>query len=227
MNFIRKQVAQLIAEWKTALGNKPFRLKILLIPGLFLIYSAITQRIGNYVEARPGVHLEDTLLSFFPSYDFSAHIFLLLYTSLFLLIITHLHKPHTILRIVEMHFAVAVIRQICILMVALEPPTGMIVLRDLFLENTVYPHDAPLTKDLFFSGHVASIWIYFLCAKNTLLKAYLFLATFFMGFMILSMRVHYTYDVYGAMFFTTIIYFAPARIRAYYRERQYARELET
>lgn len=227
MSAIQNRLAHIISAWKNAFSNKTFRLKILLAPGLFLAYSAITQGIGNYVEARQGIHLEDKLLTFFPSVDFSAHIFLLLYTSLFALIITHLRKPFTILRVIEMHFFVAVVRQLCILMVALEPPAGMIVLRDLFLENTVYPHNAPLTKDLFFSGHVASIWIYFLCAKNSWLKAYLFIATFTMGFMILSMRVHYTYDVFGAMLITTIIYFLPARIRAYYlRDKAYAREFK-
>ncbi|MCB9047756.1 MAG: hypothetical protein H6550_16595, partial [Chitinophagales bacterium] len=105
-------------------------------------------------------------------------------------------------------------------LIALEPPAGIIVLRDLFLENTVYPHDAPLTKDLFFSGHVASIWIYFLCAQRKFLKVYFVAATLCMAFMLLSMRVHYSYDVYGAIFFTTLIYFAPSRIRQYYTARQ-------
>jgi hypothetical protein len=36
-----------------------------------------------------------------------------------------------------------------------------------------------------------------------------------MSFMILSMRVHYSYDVYGAIFFTTIIYFAPVWTKQY------------
>jgi hypothetical protein len=60
---------------------------------------------------------------------------------------------------------------------------------------------------LFFSGHVASIWIYFLCAQVKPLKYYLGFASLFMAFMVLCMHVHYTYDVYGAFFFTTIIYF--------------------
>jgi xanthine/uracil permease len=115
-----------------------------------------------------------------------------------------------------MHFLVAVVRQACILLVALEPPAGIIVLRDVFLENTVYPHNSPLTKDLFFSGHVASLWIYFLCAQRKYLKIYLGFATILVSFMVLSMRIHYTYDVYGAVFFTTIIYFLPSRFHIYY-----------
>jgi hypothetical protein len=198
-----------INAWRSEMKNRIFRLKLLLIPGLFLLYSAVTQHIGNYIEMRRGILLEDKFLTLFPSYDFSTPVFLLLYSSLFLLVITHLNQPKVILRIIEMHFCVAIVRQVCILLVALEPPAGMIVLRDLFLENTVYPHNSPLTKDLFFSGHVASIWIYFLCATKKFLKLYLGLATLLMSFMILCMRVHYTYDVYGAVFFTTIIYYAP------------------
>jgi len=208
-------INNIISEWKSALKEKSFTWKLLLTPGLFFIYSAVTQKLGNYVEMRKGVQLEDNLLQLFPSYDFSAPIFILLYSSLALVVLTHLHRPKVILRIIEMHFLVAVVRQICILAVALDPPTGIIVLRDLFLENTVYPRHSPLTKDLFFSGHVASVWLYFLCAERKYIKTYLGFATIIMSFMILCMRVHYTYDVYGALFFTTIIYFAPMRIRAY------------
>lgn len=205
-----------INEWIYEFQNKSFRLKLLIVPGLFLIYSAITQQLGNYIETRKGVQLEDKLLYLFPSYDFSTFIFILLYTSLFALILSHLHKPKTIMRLIEMHFLVAVVRQACILLIALEPPTGIIVLRDVFLENTVYPHNTPLTKDLFFSGHVASIWIYFLCAQQKHLKAYMCIATFIMSFMVLSMRIHYTYDVYGALFFTTLLYFVPSKVKPYY-----------
>lgn len=206
----------MVNAWEDDLSDRSFRLKLLIVPGLFVVYSSITQHIGNYVEMRQGVRLEDPLLNIFPSFDFSTAVFLLLYLSLFSIILTHLNKPRVVLRVIEMHFAVAIVRQICILMVALEPPAGIIVLRDLFLENTVYPHNTPLTKDLFFSGHVASIWIYFLCAQKKYLKVYLGMATVMMSFMILSMRVHYTYDVYGAVLFTTVIYFAPSWVRTYY-----------
>lgn len=208
----------LINEWRTNLLDKTFRWKLLIVPGLFFIYSAITQHLSNYIESRKGVRLNDKLLTFLPSYDFSTFIFILLYSSLLVLIITHLHKPKVILRLIEMHFLVAVVRQICILIIALEPPAGIIVLRDVFLENTVYPHNTPLTKDLFFSGHVASVWIYFLCAQHRYLKTSFFIGTLVMSFMILSMRVHYTYDVLGALFFTTIIYFAPTRAKPYFNK---------
>jgi hypothetical protein len=210
---LRNYLTSIVDEWKSALKNSSFRYKLVLAPGLFFVYSALTQHLGNYVEMRKGVQLEDQLLTFFPTIDFSAYVFILLYTSLLAIILTHLDKPKVIVRVLEMHLMVAVVRQACILLVALEPPAGLIVLRDVFLENTVYPHHTPMTKDLFFSGHVASIWIYFLCAEKKFLKRYLGIGTAMMSFMVLSMRIHYTYDVYAAIFFTTIIYFMPAWFR--------------
>jgi len=204
---------RLSSAWRDAWTDKLFRFKLLLVPGIFFIYSSLTQHLGNYVQARNGVRLNDALLYLFPSIDFSAPIFLLLYSSLFIILLTHLSNPRVVLRVLEMHLLVAIVRQACILMVALEPPSGIIVLHDMFLENTVYPHNSPLTKDLFFSGHVASIWIYFLCAVKKHIKLYLGIASLLMCFMVLCMRIHYTYDVYGAFFFTTLIYFTPAWIR--------------
>jgi hypothetical protein len=215
LSFLKNHINLSIKEWKSALSDRNFLLKLLITPGFFLVYSSITQKLGNYVEMRKGILLDDKLLEIIPSFDFSISIFILLYSSLSIVILTHLHKPKIILRIIEMHFLVAIVRQICILCVALEPPTGIIVLRDVFLENTVYPRNSPLTKDLFFSGHVASIWLYSLCSENKMIKYYLGFATLLMSFMILSMKVHYSYDVYGAFFFTTIIYFLPTWVKSY------------
>ena len=213
MQNIKSYFLTVLSAWKEMLTDRAFRIRLFLVPGIFIIYSAVTQHLGNYIEMRKGVQLSDKFLYFFPSIDFSTQIFLLLYTSLIATLLLHLHKPKVIFKVLEMHFAVAVVRQMCILLIALEPPAGIIVLRDLFLENTVYPHNTPMTKDLFFSGHVASIWIYFLCAEKKYLKGFLLTATIAMSFMILCMRVHYTYDVYGAILFTSLIYFVPIWIK--------------
>ncbi len=219
---IKSYINFIIQQWRYAFKDSMFALKMLLTPGLFILYSAVTQHLGTYVEMRKGVVLEDKLLYLLPSYDFSFYVFILLYTSLTLAVITHLDKPKVILRIIEMHFLVAVIRQICILLIALEPPAGLIVLRDIFLENTVYPRHTPLTKDLFFSGHVASIWLYFLCTDRKYVRYFLLFATFIMSFMILSMRVHYTYDVYGALLITFLLYKAPLWIKNYIFDGRFA-----
>lgn len=210
----RQRVIYLFNEWKLAFSDKAFTRKVIFAHLFFILYSSLTQGFGSYVQARKGIHLKDQFLNLFPTFDFSLPIFLLLYGSIVTFIIVHIDKPRVIWRLFEMQLLVAVIRQVCILMVALEPPHGIIVLRDVFLENTFYPHNTPLTKDLFFSGHAASIWIYFLCAEKKYFKVAMFVSTFIMSYMILCMRIHYSYDVYGAIAITSIIYFAPSFIRS-------------
>lgn len=219
MKKIAFHTNSILSAWKEAFADKLFTAKIVLAPGLFLLYSAVTQNLGTYVEMRKGIQLEDKLLYWLPSFDFSVPVFIVLYSSLSLIILTHLDKPRVILRVIEMHFLVAVIRQLCILLIALDPPAGLIVLRDVFLENTVYPRHSPLTKDLFFSGHVASVWLYFLCAERKYIKYIMIGSTLMMSFMILSMRVHYTYDVYGALLITTLIYKFPVWAKSNLAER--------
>jgi hypothetical protein len=211
---MKMKFATIIDAWSLELQNRTFQLKLLLIPVVVYIYSAATKHMGNYIETRKGTRLEDKLLQLFPSIDFTIPVFILLYVSLFAVVLSLLAKPKMILRIIEMHLCIAVIRQVCIFIIALEPPSGIIVLHDLFLENSVYP-DAPLTKDLFFSGHVASVWLYFLVAEKRYLKIGLAFATGLMSFMILCMRIHYTYDVYGALFFTSAIFYMPVLVRMF------------
>ena len=203
---LRLKLIQLIREWQSALRDKTFAWKLFLTPGLFFIYSAVTQKLGNYVEMRKGIQLEDNLLNFFPSYDFSAPVFILLYSSLALVVITHIHRPKVILRIIEMHFLVAVVRQICILGIALDPPTGIIVLRDLFLENTVYPRHSPLTKDLFFSGHAATMFLFYFFMNNKVLKYTFLVAAIAVSVGVVVQHVHYSYDVIAAPIFAYIAY---------------------
>lgn len=214
MKTIQTYTIGIWLAWKEAFSDRRFALKFFLAPGLFFLYSALTQNLGNFVEARKGIRLEDPLLYWLPSHDYSVLVFAVLYGSLSLLVLTHLNQPRVIWRVIEMHFLVAIVRQVCILLVALEPPAGLIVLRDVFLENTVYPRHSPLTKDLFFSGHVASVYLYFLCARIKQIRWVLLGSIALMTFMILSMRVHYTYDVYGAFLFTFLIYKIPDWYRA-------------
>ena len=68
-------MSRVMPAWREALADRWFTLKLLLTPGLFFIYSAVTQHLGNYIESRPGVRLDDKILTLLPSIDFSAPVF--------------------------------------------------------------------------------------------------------------------------------------------------------
>ena len=88
------------------------------------------------------------------------------------------------------------IRFICILLIPLNSPENHIVLYDPFIESMLCAQ--PLTKDLFYSGHFASIFLLFILLKK---EIFLFLSIF-VGFLLLVQHIHYVYDFLGAVFFS-------------------------
>jgi hypothetical protein len=67
INLLQIQInaQHIFAAWKTALSDRTFAFKILATPGLFFLYSAVTQPLGTYIQHRKGVQLDDKFLYFF------------------------------------------------------------------------------------------------------------------------------------------------------------------
>ena len=85
----------------------------------------------------------------------------------------------------------------------LEPPIGMIVLKDtvsnFFMNSNTGSY---IVKDLFFSGHVSAVVLFFLISENKLVKTKLLVLAFAIGTLILLQHVHYVMDVVAAPFFS-------------------------
>ena len=98
-------------------------------------------------------------------------------------------------------------RTISIYLVPLEPPIGMILLKDpvtiIFMST---PSGGYIVKDLFFSGHVSTVVLFFIVAVNRNVKALLLLLAFLIGTFILVQHVHYTIDVVAAPFFSFLAF---------------------
>jgi membrane-associated phospholipid phosphatase len=58
-----------------------------------------------------------------------------------------------------------------------------------------------MTKDLFFSGHTATVFLLFLNSQTKLWKNVFLTLTILVGFCVLIQHVHYTVDVIAAPFF--------------------------
>ena len=80
----------------------------------------------------------------------------------------------------------------------LDVPRGLINLQDpvVFMLGT----GQPITKDLFFSGHTATMSILFLTARNKILKRILFVGIILIVIMIFLQKAHYTLDLLAAPF---------------------------
>ncbi|MDH3251922.1 MAG: sphingomyelin synthase family protein, partial [Ignavibacteria bacterium] len=102
------------------------------------------------------------------------------------------------------------IRMCAMYVLPLDPPEGMIILRDPVVE--VFGPGAVLTRDLFFSGHTGTLFILFLTARMTALRLLFGIATLTVAVLLLWQHVHYTVDVLAAPFFTLPAFLLAQRI---------------
>lgn len=159
----------------------------------------------NYIENRPGAILSDPVLSLFNPIDLTWIIFGLIYISLIAAIISFARNPEKLLFAIQLYTLMVTVRIIAMYLLPLEPPETMIILKDPFVE--FFGTGQTLTKDLFFSGHTATLLIIFIIEENKLLKSLFLICTVLVAISVILQHVHYTIDVFGAVFFTSACYF--------------------
>jgi membrane-associated phospholipid phosphatase len=92
-----------------------------------------------------------------------------------------------------------ILRMIAMHLVSLNPPEKMIPLNDPLVE--FFGTGQLLTKDLFFSGHTATLFLLFLLADLKSLKIFFLISTITLAISVLLQHVHYSIDVLAAPFF--------------------------
>jgi membrane-associated phospholipid phosphatase len=97
--------------------------------------------------------------------------------------------------------------------VPLEAPVTLIPLNDPFVQ--LFGTGQILEKDLFFSGHTATLFLLFLISDNKILKLFFLISTLFVAVSVLLQHVHYSVDVIAAPFFA----FASYKIVIYFRQK--------
>lgn len=183
-------------SWRTAWKKPRFRRMaiggLLLVCGLLAIWPAYLARI----EARDGVQLTDYVLDALPIYDASLAVFISLWSAALLLIYRVQRSPAIYLRFIWGYALLFITRIISIGLTPLDPPDGLIELRDP-LSNYFYGSTF-ITKDLFFSGHTASICLMAFCLTLPRDRWLVFFGTAVVGVGVLLLRIHYTADVVAA-----------------------------
>ena len=87
----------------------------------------------------------------------------------------------------------------------LEAPEGIIPLRDPLVDIVAYGGKV-FNKDLFFSGHVATLTLFVLVEERSIVKKILLINSLMVAGFILLQRVHYTVDVIVAPFMSLAIF---------------------
>lgn len=181
--------------WRQAFQNKKFKVQFISIIILLLIFlSTIPWYFRNIIEPRPGIQLNDFVLNLLPPADHSTVIFILIYATIGVSLASLVQKPNQLLLALAAYCAMNYIRLATLWIFPLEPPAGIIPLIDPIIEKIAYSN-GPILKDLFFSGHVATLTILELVEENRKWKIVKGIIAIAVGLLLMHQRVHYTVDV--------------------------------
>ncbi len=196
--------------WRASLHSLQFRRK--LIAGLILIaiILSIFPFFFQAIEKRHGYLINDWVLNYLPVHNVSGGIFFFIWTTTVVMVVRSAQDPEIFLNFLWSYILLCLFRMITITLVALEPPLHLLPIIDP-MANAFYGPKF-ITRDLFFSGHTGTVFLMALCLKNNYDKVYAYIASGFVGFLLLVQHVHYTIDVIAAPFLTWLIYLAGKRV---------------
>ncbi len=152
-----------------------------------------------FVEGRQGVVLADPILELFKPIDLTWLTFGLIYISLIVAIFSFAAKPDILLLALQSYSLLVIFRMMVMYSAPLDAPERMILLNDPLVQ--FLGSREVLTKDLFFSGHTATLFLLFLVSDKKRLKIIFLMSTVLVGIAVLLQHVHYTIDVLAAPFF--------------------------
>jgi hypothetical protein len=191
--------------WRFAWDYPAFRLK--LITGIILMTLIVfyLQDFFVFVQGRSGIPVKDRLLDILPAADVSVYIFLILYPASGLFF-WRVRKNSTLcITALWGYIFLCLIRMLTISLIPLEAPKQLVHMTDPF--SIIFYGSNMITKDLFFSGHTATLFLVGLCLENKTEKMIIFCATALLGLLLLIQHVHYTADVLAAPFFSYLFWY--------------------
>lgn len=188
--------------WGEAWQNKLFRTKLLTGVSMFIALVFYLPSFFAMIEKREGIVLHDWLLHYIPAQDFSVPIFIIIWSASVLVIIRGIQQPIFFLTVLLSLVLLLLTRMATIYFVVLDPPVGLIKLRDPLTSLTYGGRGIFITKDLFFSGHTSNLFMFYLCLEKRRDKLFLLLGTITVAILVLAQHVHYSMDVIAAFIIT-------------------------
>ncbi len=185
--------------WKETWNTPHKKQQIVIGTVIMLIVVFIMPHFFNLIEQRKGIVLNDWLLAIIAPRNVSIVIFALIWAMILLIIVRAIRDPSIYITYCWAYAFVCIARLTSISFVPLDPPLGLIRLTDPL--TGVFYGNSNITKDLFFSGHTATLTLIFLCLKSRNDRIIAFTATVAVAFLLLVQHIHYTIDVLTAPIF--------------------------
>ena len=200
---------KVLNSWKYYFSNKSNFNRFILTVFIFIIITFLFKEYLTLVESwdhNLGIYNDPFFLK--APLDLSVPIFILTYGSIVFFIIFHLNYPEKIVQLIQLAILVDLFRVISLFFVRLDAPE-MIPLNDPILNYLIYESDPKTTlynqHDLFFSGHIANLFIISILFKRNLLRNIFLFITFLTGVFLVLQKVHYSIDVIFAPFIAWVI----------------------
>jgi PAP2 superfamily C-terminal len=204
---VRNYLTTIYINWRKVFADRSMRNHVIIIAFLYFFLFKFCRIIMTELEIREGIQLADPLLSLIPAYDCSEITFALTYIALVTFILTTIISPARFIIGLQGYCLLIIMRTLSIYLVPLEPPAGLILLKDpvtiIFMST---PAGGYIVKDLFFSGHLSTIVLFFFVSNNKTVKKLLLVLGFSVSTLLLIQHVHYTIDILAAPFFSFLAY---------------------
>lgn len=204
MEKLKKHFDDFIEAWRSSLSERPFRTKFIISTLLLSVALFFLAKFLDYNEERPVFSFADPFLSRFMPIDLTWFTFLLIYGALVIGLLAMAKYPKRILIAFQSYTLVSSLRLITIYFLPLNAPPHIIPMQDPFVE--FFGGGETLLRDLFFSGHTATMFLLALTAKHKKLKWTFVVLTVVVAASVLAQHVHYTIDVIAAPFFAYTSY---------------------
>lgn len=190
--------------WSEAWISKDFRRKLIVGSVFYIGILLFYPHFFIQIQKKQGELINDYVLAFLPSVNMSAVIFSLLYLSVIYAIYKAAKHPYLFLLFLWSTIFLSISRIITISFVPLEPPIGLVSL----IDPVLYPFYGPnnITKDLFYSGHVGSVFLVSLILQTKKEKIAALFVTVIVGLSLLLQHIHYTIDVLSAPLFVYFVF---------------------
>ena len=198
-------------NWSLAVKNISFRSKLITGFVLLLTVVGLLPFFFQYIEQRQGYDLNDGLLNALPATNVSIPIFAMIWSMVLLFIVRSITDPYLFILYLFGFLFLCLFRMITLFLIPLNAPGGLIELQDP-LSNFFYGTKDFITKDLFFSGHTATLCLFFFSFQRKWDKISALICTIAVGFFVLIQHVHYTIDVIAAPVFAYLSFFVAKKI---------------
>ena len=200
-------------SWKEIFKDKK-SISDFIVTILFVVFVVVVfPEFLLFIEEREAVVMFDPFLNLFNPIDLTWTTFALIYFSVIAAIISLINKPAYLFLALQSYGVMLLFRMLVMYLSPLEAPEKIIPLHDPFVQ--MFGTGDILTKDLFFSGHTATMFVLFLAVKNKILKVIFLITTILVGLAVILQHVHYTVDVVAAPFFSFASYKIVLGIKKY------------